>query len=71
MMRVLLRYLVPVSQLDQDEEVKLKHLQPLEVMPTITEATTHLKLLKGFGEIKKRVLHSYKESYDLLEIYET
>ncbi|RCK64259.1 hypothetical protein Cantr_10428 [Candida viswanathii] len=50
------------------QEVKFNHTQEPQYMPTIDEATTHLKLLKSFGKLKESVLDNYEEKKDPLKI---
>ncbi|RCK63489.1 hypothetical protein Cantr_09982 [Candida viswanathii] len=44
------------STLAADQGVQFNLTRPTEFMPNTTEATTHLKLLKAFGELKKKVI---------------
>ncbi|RCK64260.1 hypothetical protein Cantr_10429 [Candida viswanathii] len=52
------------SNLTEDEEVEPNHQQAPKFIPTTAEAITHLRLLKAFGELKKRVLGDYEKSFD-------
>ncbi|RCK64256.1 hypothetical protein Cantr_10425 [Candida viswanathii] len=50
------------SMFEKDEPILLDHLQPPGFMPSLTEATAHLRLLKAFGVLKKKVLKNFPQS---------
>ncbi|RCK63488.1 hypothetical protein Cantr_09983 [Candida viswanathii] len=50
------------SMFEKDEPILLDHLQPPEFMPSLTEATARLRLLKAFGVLKKKALKNFPQS---------
>lgn len=50
------------SLLEEDVPVNSNHLKDPEFMPNVTEAIAHLRLLRAFGELKRKVVLNFKNS---------